>query len=89
MADTNATAPGHLVNGTFALPSALQVAAANAANPTVTYKALPEVAALPTSLLTYPGPTAGADTVTLNFRQAIGATDTSVPVATARRSPTR
>jgi sugar phosphate isomerase/epimerase len=76
VADTSSVAPGHLVNGTFALPSALQVAAANAANPTVTYKALPETTALPTSLLTYAGPTAGADTVTLNFRQAIGATDT-------------
>ncbi|WP_028062230.1 TIM barrel protein [Solirubrobacter soli] len=76
VADNNSTAPGHLVNGTFALPAALQIAATNAANPTVTYKALPGTTALPTSLLTYAGPTAGADTVTLNFRQAIGATDT-------------
>jgi sugar phosphate isomerase/epimerase len=76
VADTNSTAPGHLVNGTFALPSALQVAATNAANPTATYKALPETTALPTSLLTYAGPTAGSDPVTLNFRQAIGGTDT-------------
>jgi hypothetical protein len=28
------------------------------------------------NLLTYNGPTAGADPVTLGFRQAIGATDT-------------
>jgi sugar phosphate isomerase/epimerase len=75
VADTNATAPGHLVNGTFALPSALQIAATNAANPTVAYKPLPETTAAPLSLLTYTGPTAGADTVTLSFRQAIGATD--------------
>jgi hypothetical protein len=33
------------------------------------------VTASPTTLLTYSGPTAGADPVTLGFRQSIGATD--------------
>jgi hypothetical protein len=76
VADTSTTATGHLVNGVFALPQALQVRAANAANPNPAYKPLSETVALPVSLLTYTGPTAGADNVTLGFRQVIGATDT-------------
>ena len=36
---------------------------------------LSKTAGAPTTLLTYTGPTAGADTVTLGFRQAIGADD--------------
>ena len=36
---------------------------------------LSETAGTPVDLLTYTGPTAGADPVTLGFRQAIGATD--------------
>jgi sugar phosphate isomerase/epimerase len=74
--DANATATGHLVNGTFALPSALQVRAANTANPNPAYAPLSETANTAVNLLTYAGPTAGADTVTIGFRQAIGATDT-------------
>jgi sugar phosphate isomerase/epimerase len=74
--DPSTTATGHLVNGTFALPSALQVRAANAANPSPVYAPLSETANTPLTLLTYAGPTAGADTVTIGFRQAIGATDT-------------
>ncbi len=74
--DPSATATGHLVNGTFALPSALQVRAANTANPTPAYAPLSETANTPLNILSYAGPTAGADTVTIGFRQAIGATDT-------------
>jgi sugar phosphate isomerase/epimerase len=74
--DTNATAPGHLVNGTFSLPSALQVRAANTANPNPAYAPLSETAGTPVNILSYAGPTAGADNVTIGFRQAIGATDT-------------
>ncbi|HEX6024086.1 MAG TPA: TIM barrel protein [Solirubrobacter sp.] len=75
--DTSETAPGHLVNPAgFSLPSALQVRAANAANPNPAYAPLSETAGTPVNLLTYNGPTAGADPVTLGFRQAIGATDT-------------
>jgi sugar phosphate isomerase/epimerase len=74
--DPSTTATGHLVNGTFALPSALQIRAANAANPTPAYAPLSETANTPLNLLSYAGPTAGADTVTIGFRQAIGATDT-------------
>ncbi|MDA0161050.1 hypothetical protein OM076_12295 [Solirubrobacter ginsenosidimutans] len=74
--DASSTATGHLVNGTFALPSALQVRAANTANPNPAYASLSEVANTPLNILSYAGPTAGADTVTVGFRQAIGATDT-------------
>jgi sugar phosphate isomerase/epimerase len=73
--DANSTAPGHLVNGAFSLPSALTVRAANGANPNPAYQALSETAGTAVNLLTYSAPTAGADPVTLGFRQAIGATD--------------
>jgi sugar phosphate isomerase/epimerase len=77
--DPSSTATGHLVNTTspaFSLPSILTVRAANAANANPAYVPLSETAGAPVSLLTYSGPTAGADGVTLGFRQAIGATDT-------------
>ncbi len=77
--DPSTTATGHLVNASnpaFSLPTALAVRAANAANPNPAYAPLSETAGMPLSLLSYAGPTAGADTVTVGFRQAIGATDT-------------
>jgi hypothetical protein len=73
--DASTTAPGHLVNGAFSLPSALQVRAANAAQPNPAFQPLSETAGTPVDLLSYSGPTAGAEPVTLGFRQAIGATD--------------
>jgi sugar phosphate isomerase/epimerase len=73
--DTSTTAPGHLVNEAFSLPSALQVRAATAAQTNPAYVALSETAGTPVDLLTYTGPTAGADPVTIGFRQSIGATD--------------
>ena len=72
--DASTNAPGHLVNGTFSLPQALQVRATNAAN-RAPFAPLSETAGTPLNLLTYNGPTAGADKVTLGFRQAIGAND--------------
>jgi sugar phosphate isomerase/epimerase len=72
--DTGTTAPGHLVNGAFSLPSPLNVRALNAANPTQAYVPLAEATGAPTNLLTYSGPV-NQDVVTLGFRQAIGATD--------------
>jgi hypothetical protein len=69
--DTDTVNPGRLVNGTLALPSALTVRAANAAQPNPAYV---PVTGTPTTLLTYTGPTT-TDAVTLGFRQAIGATD--------------
>jgi sugar phosphate isomerase/epimerase len=76
VSDPSTTAPGHLVNGAFALPQALQVRANNNGNQGTAYSTLSEVTGTPTNLLTYATPTAGADLVSLHFRQAIGATDT-------------
>ena len=59
-------APGHLVNGTFSLPQALQ-AAANT-------QAFATVSASPLTLSTYAAPVSN-DPVTLNFKQSIGSTD--------------
>ncbi len=73
--DPSSLATGHLVNGSFALPTALTVRAANAANPAPAYAPLSSTAGMPVTLLSYPGPTAGSDSVTVGFRQAIGATD--------------
>jgi hypothetical protein len=73
VADPSATATGHLVNGTFSLPSVLQAKASSAAG---TGSAFANVggSAAPTSLLTYSGPTSN-DAVTVAFQQHIGAAD--------------
>jgi amidase len=73
VADPSATATGHLVNGAFSLPSALQ---AQATSPAGVGGAFANVggAAAPLSLLTYAGPVSN-DPVSLSFRQHIGATD--------------
>jgi sugar phosphate isomerase/epimerase len=60
---------GHLVNGAFKLDQPLQIRATNAANPTGTFSPLTS----PVTLLTYAGPTAGVDDVTMTFRQPIAA----------------
>ena len=72
--DSNATATGHLVNGTFSLPAVLQARGTNAAQPNPAYAALSETAGTPLQLLTWSGPTT-SEAVSLGFRQAIGATD--------------
>ncbi len=64
--DPSPTAPGHLVNGAFSLPSALQAAAGAGA--------FAAVGTSPLTLLTYAAPVSN-DPVTLTFRQSIGATD--------------
>ena len=58
----------------MALQQALKIRAANAANPTPAFTALPETGA-PLSLLTYAGPTT-KDRVTIGFQQSIGASET-------------
>jgi sugar phosphate isomerase/epimerase len=73
--DPSTNSPGHLVNGAFALAQPLQVRGTNAANPSTTFAPLSETAGAATTLLTYSGPTAGADGVTVGFRQVIGAND--------------
>jgi alpha-L-rhamnosidase len=62
--DPGTFAPGHLVNGAYALAQPLQVAA-NAG-------AFAPLFATPTALLSYGGPVSNDD-VTLRFKQAIGA----------------
>src|SRR4051812_3899728 len=73
IADPSATATGHLVNGAFSLPSALQ---AKAASPAGTGGALKDVggSSAPTSLLTYSGPISN-DPVAVTFQQHIGSSD--------------
>jgi hypothetical protein len=61
--------PGHLVNGTFSLPQPLQVRATNA---TTQGAFAPLTTAVP--LVTYLAPTSN-DAVTVEFKQAIGASD--------------
>jgi hypothetical protein len=65
--------PGQLVNGTFSLPSKLQVKATNSANSTSTYADVGSSAA-PTPLLSYAAPVSN-DEVTLDFKQSIAAND--------------
>ncbi len=74
VADNGTTAPGHLVNGAFALPQPLNARAINSTNPTQAFAPLAEATGTATPLLSYPGPV-NSDVVTLGFRQAIGAGD--------------
>ncbi len=74
VSDAGTMAPGHLTNGAFSLPQALQVRALNSANATTPYAPLAEATGAATNLLTYNGPVNG-DQVTIGFRQAIGAAD--------------
>jgi predicted amidohydrolase YtcJ len=73
VADPSATNVGRLVNGTFALPQALQVQATSPGGTGSTYAPVGGSAA-PTSLTTYSAPISN-DTVTLGFKQPIAATD--------------
>jgi hypothetical protein len=65
--DPSATAPGHLVNGGFALPQALKVSAGGAPAPV-------GGASDPTPLKSWTGPV-GADPLTIAFDQPIDAGD--------------
>ena len=83
VADASPTATGHLVNGAFSLPSALQ---AKAASPNGTGGDYAPVggSSTPTSLLTYAAPVAN-DEVTIGFKQSIAAND---PLRTGSYSKT-
>ena len=59
--DASGAATGHLVNGTFALPQPLQVRAQQRRQHRHRVRAAEQTAGTPTTLLTYTGPTAGAD----------------------------
>src|SRR4051812_46510949 len=69
--DPGSAAPGHLVNGTFSLPSAVQARATNAASPSTAFSA---VSGAPLTLLTWAAPVSN-DNVTLEFKQPIAAND--------------
>jgi len=69
--DPSSTAPGHLVNGSFALPQALQ---ASAASPAGNGGAFAALSGSPLTLLTWPYPVSN-DPVTINYKQSIGAGD--------------
>jgi hypothetical protein len=71
VSDPSPNAPGHLVNGAFALAQPIQVKASDAANP---IRAFGPVGANPLTLLTYTGPVSN-DMVTIGVRQSIGAND--------------
>ena len=83
VADPSSTATGHLVNGTFSAPAALQARARNAANPATAYADVGSSAS-PLGLLSYAGPISN-DAVALEFKQAIGAAD---PLRTGTYSKT-
>ena len=74
VADPSSTATGHLVNGTFSLPSALQARASSPAGTGGGAYANVGGSAAPTPLLSYAGPISN-DPVTVSFQQHIGATD--------------
>jgi predicted amidohydrolase YtcJ len=71
VADHGTASPGHLVNGPFALAQPLRV---RAASPLGSGGPPAAVGAAPIPLLSYSAPVAN-DTVTLDFRQSVGATE--------------
>jgi uncharacterized protein (TIGR03118 family) len=70
--DPSTNAPGHLVNGAFSLPQAVQAQATSTGG--TGNAAFAAVSATPATLLTYTGPVSN-DAVTLTFKQTIGAGD--------------
>ncbi|MDA0180072.1 ThuA domain-containing protein [Solirubrobacter phytolaccae] len=73
VSDPSTAHPGKLVNGSLALPQAVQVKATSARGGTGVFAALGTTSA-PTTLLTYSGPV-GKDTATIDFKQSIAETD--------------
>ena len=71
--DASNSATGHLVNGAFSLPRSLQARASSAAGTGTAYNNVGGTAS-PLPLLTYSAPVSN-DSVTLQFRQSIGAND--------------
>ena len=73
--DTSSTAPGHLVNGAFSLASALQARAVGLGDsPLPAFAPLSETAGAPLLLRNWSGPVTSAP-LTLDLRQAVGATE--------------
>jgi hypothetical protein len=73
VADPSSNRTGHLVNGAFFLPQPLQASASSAGGAGSVFSAVGGSSS-PTSLLTYSGPVSN-DSVTLNFKQSVGAND--------------
>ena len=71
VSDPDTAHPGHLVNGTFALPQALQ---AKATSPVGVGSAFAPISASPATLLSYAGPVSN-DPVAITFQQSIARTD--------------
>ena len=71
VADASSTAPGHLVNGAFSLPTALK---ASAASPAGTSTGVGTISGSPLNLLSWSDPVSN-DAVAFTFTQSIGATD--------------
>jgi PKD repeat protein/type 1 glutamine amidotransferase len=69
VADTDPTAPGRLINGTYALAQPLQVKATNAATPGSPFA---PIGATPATLLSWTR-AISSDAVTLAFKQTVGA----------------
>jgi hypothetical protein len=73
VADPSSNAPGRLINGAFALATAVQAQATNAAHPTGAFAPVTSTAT-PLALLSYGGPISN-DAVTITLKQPIGATE--------------
>jgi hypothetical protein len=71
VADPSTTAPGHLVNGAFSLPSALKVVASS---PAGTSTGTGTLSGSPLNLLSWNAPVSN-DAVAMTFTQPIGSTD--------------
>jgi uncharacterized protein (TIGR03118 family) len=74
VSDPDTANPGHLVNGTFALPQPVQANATSPGGGTGGAFAPVGGAAAPTTLLTYAGPISH-DAAVINFKQSIGSSD--------------
>ena len=70
VSDPSAQAPGHLVNGTFALASPLQVAATHSGGT----DAFPPLSGSPVTLFSYSGPISN-DQLSVDFKQSIAANE--------------
>src|SRR4051812_3814434 len=81
VSDPDTAHPGHLVNGAFALPQALQAKASSAGG---TGGAFAPISGTPATLLTYGGPVSN-DQVAITFQQTIAKTD---PLRTGAYSKT-
>ena len=74
VSDPSSVAPGHLVNGTFSLPQALQARASSAKGTGSAAFAPICGSSSPLTILTYNGPVSN-DAVTIAFQQNIAAND--------------